>query len=68
MCNIGHAWTWHYISQKTPCVEIPFTVILFDIMKDSLYMMYSLYLHIGCSAYLVIFMAHEGSREALNFP
>ena len=29
---------------------------------------YSLDLHISCSTHLAIFMDHEGSREALNFP
>ena len=29
---------------------------------------YSLDLHISCSTHLVIFMDHEGSGEALNFP
>ena len=73
MCNNSQAiaicscaWIWHYVGHV---FELVYNYSdLFDIVKGRQLMMYLLDKCVSCSTHLAIFMAHEGSREVLNFP
>ena len=56
-------WIWHYVGHV---FEPLYSVHVRH--RERQLIMYSLDVCASCSTHLAIFMAHEGSREALNFP